>query len=164
MATWSLFCFFKSPEPLIQPMPLSERPRTNTENDVHSVLRYDAEIDYTLPSYSELPSPPAYQKITIPDNAVTVDNRHIPTLELATTPNAESSSISRSNYDNSNSEIDQNTNNQQQYNESNEASLTSTADSVVLSKSDDNNKLAAGSSYCTLTALAESSSADIRKD
>ncbi|KAI8094965.1 uncharacterized protein B0P05DRAFT_169166 [Gilbertella persicaria] len=66
--TWSTFWFFKKVSPLQNTTQhelsysLPQR-RPSRENNALSVHRYDEEIDYTLPSYSELPSPPAYTKL-----------------------------------------------------------------------------------------------------
>ncbi|CEP07127.1 hypothetical protein [Parasitella parasitica] len=72
--TWATLWFFKSEKPLTDPeIALSGTRGTRQRSDRHnstratetppSVHRYDAEIDYTLPSYSEVPPPPAYNKV-----------------------------------------------------------------------------------------------------
>jgi hypothetical protein len=161
MAAWSTFWFFKNQKPPLQPtMPLSANHRNIGENNIPSIHRYDAEIDYTLPSYSELPSPPAYTKLTIPPSAVTT-NRELSTLELTTS--------TQSNCE-VNNEIDQNTNRPNESAEASSRSNNLTADSVPSSivnhtaLADSNNGSVVETSGCTSTALPESSSASARNN
>ncbi|KAK4515073.1 uncharacterized protein ATC70_002683 [Mucor velutinosus] len=50
--------------------------RTPTGENTHrtsSLHRYDEEIDYTLPPYSEVPPPPTYTKVISPDGDIQID-------------------------------------------------------------------------------------------
>ncbi|KAL9541531.1 hypothetical protein MBANPS3_009064 [Mucor bainieri] len=106
--TWATLWFFKSESPLTDPeIALAETERTNRERgqrqirsdrirtgeNVHhsaSVHRYDEEIDYTLPSYSEVPPPPTYNKVISSDGDIQIDHD-----EHALTSTTESSSQNR---------------------------------------------------------------------
>lgn len=191
MATWSPFWFFKKPESLSHSIPLSERPSNIVDINVHVVHRYDAEeIDYTLPSYSEVPSPPAYNKIILspPPLPNDVDRQHS-VCELTTTAHAEASSTHHLNSSNNN-EVDHSAHQrpqqqQQQHHhhpsESSQASLTRennlTHDSSTVSINVNNVSSLAddgdehgyltdrpNTSRHTTTAPAESSSTNLRKD
>lgn len=91
--TWATLWFFKSESPLTDPeIVLSETERTNRERGerqssggraragdnayrTSSLHRYDEEIDYTLPSYSEVPPPPTYNKVISSDRDIQIDQR-----------------------------------------------------------------------------------------
>jgi hypothetical protein len=78
---WLPFIFFRKVTPLqdLPSIPLTETLRrrqqqsTPQRQDTATVVnRSDAiELDETLPSYYELPTPPAYTKINIPEEAAT---------------------------------------------------------------------------------------------
>lgn len=90
--TWATLWFFRSESPLTDPeIALSETERANRErgqrqsrsdrtrtgyngNRTPSLHRYDDEIDYTLPSYSEVPPPPTYNKVISSDGDIQIDH------------------------------------------------------------------------------------------
>lgn len=95
--------FFKSESPLTDPeIPLSQTGGTSSERGqrqnrsnrtraggnphrASSLLRYDEEIDYTLPSYSEVPPPPTYNKVISSDGDIQINqNEHmqVPVTEV----------------------------------------------------------------------------------
>ncbi|GAN09031.1 hypothetical protein MAM1_0239c08553 [Mucor ambiguus] len=106
--TWATLWFFNSESPLTDPeIALSETERTNRERRQHqsrddrtrtggnahrtsSLHRYDDEIDYTLPSYSEIPPPPTYIKVISSDGDIQINHS-----EHTLTPTIESSSQNR---------------------------------------------------------------------
>lgn len=71
--TFLLFWFYRGPyedrEDTYSLRP-PRRSRRHHNSSTPTVHRYDEEIDYTLPSYSELPAPPAYTKTVVPENSI----------------------------------------------------------------------------------------------
>lgn len=64
-----MFWLYKGPYVEQEEIYTLRRPRRRHDNSsTPTVHRYDEEIDYTLPSYDEVPAPPAYTKTVIPEN------------------------------------------------------------------------------------------------
>ncbi|OAC98490.1 hypothetical protein MUCCIDRAFT_167565 [Mucor lusitanicus CBS 277.49] len=55
-------------------MPLDDKRFRYNGNRTPSLHRYDDEIDYTLPSYSEVPPPPTYNKVISSDGDIQIDH------------------------------------------------------------------------------------------
>ncbi|KAL9557828.1 hypothetical protein PS6_001586 [Mucor atramentarius] len=122
--TWATLWFFKSESPLTDPeIALSQTGGTNSERGQHqnrsnrtraggnphrasSLLRYDEEIDYTLPSYSEVPPPPTYNKVVSSDGDIQINqNEHtqVPATEVISQNRNSTTTI---NQDNPNASIE----------------------------------------------------------
>ncbi|CAO0797230.1 unnamed protein product [Mucor circinelloides] len=66
-------------------MPLDDKRFRGNPHRASSLLRYDEEIDYTLPSYSEVPPPPTYNKVISSDGDIQINqNEHmqVPVTEV----------------------------------------------------------------------------------